>query len=324
MQRPVSRRVALAAALCVAAPTGAARAQSWPSRPLRILVPAVPGGATDIVTRAVAQPMGEWLGQSVVAENRAGGSGLVALDAVMSSPPDGYTLLLVTEGNPMGPNMYKDWKPDPVRSLEYITLLGRGMFIVLVHPSFPAKTLGDLIEHARQSPQPMLYATPGVGQRLVFEQLKSLNGFHADNVAYKGGAQAVADLVSGHVKVGVLGLPPAIPHVRAGRLRALAVSGSQRSASLPDVPTVAELGFPGFEFTQWQGLGAPAGTPAEIVNRLHREALRAMELPATIDRLATIGMDNATSASPAAFTDFIRRETDRWPPLFRIAGIQPE
>ena len=154
MQRPISRRAALAAAFSVAAATGAARAQAWPSRPLRILVPAVPGGATDIVTRAVAQPMGEWLGQSVVAENRAGGSGLVALDVVMSSPPDGYTLLLVTEGNPMGPNMYKDWKPDPVRSLEYITLLGRGMFIVLVHPSFPASTLADLIEHARRSPQP--------------------------------------------------------------------------------------------------------------------------------------------------------------------------
>ena len=324
MQRPTSRRAALAAALGLAVPTNSARAQAWPTRPLRILVPAVPGGATDIVTRAVAQPMGEQLGQSVVAENRAGGSGLIALDTVMASPPDGYTLLLVTEGNPMGPNMYKDWKPDPVRSLEYITLLGRGMFIVVVHPSYPASTLAELIEQARQSPQPMLYATPGVGQRLVFEQLKSLNKFRADNVAYKGGAQAVADLVSGHIKVGVLGLPPAIPHIRAGRLRGLAVSGLQRSVALPDVPTVAELGFPGFEFTQWQGLGAPAGTPAEIISRLHREALRAMALQATIDRLATIGMDNSTSATPATFTDFIRRETDRWPPLFKIAGIQPE
>ncbi|WP_395709400.1 Bug family tripartite tricarboxylate transporter substrate binding protein [Reyranella sp.] len=324
MQRTISRRAALVAALGLAVPARAGRAQAWPTRPLRILVPAVPGGATDIVTRAVAQPMGEQLGQSVVAENRAGGSGLIALDTVMASPPDGYTLLLVTEGNPMGPNMYKDWKPDPVRSLEYITLLGRGMFIVVVHPSSPADTLAELIEQARQSPQPMLYATPGVGQRLVFEQLKSLNKFRADNVAYKGGAQAVADLVSGHIKVGVLGLPPAIPHVRAGRLRALAVSGLQRSAALPDVPTVAELGFPGFEFTQWQGLGAPAGTPAEIIDRLHREALRAMALQATIDKLATIGMDNSTSAAPAAFTDFIRRETDRWPPLFKTAGIQPE
>jgi tripartite-type tricarboxylate transporter receptor subunit TctC len=324
MHRPIGRRAALVAALGVAAATGAARAQSWPTRPLRIIVPAVPGGATDIVTRAVAQPLGERLGQSVVAENRAGGSGLIALDTVMSSPPDGYTLLLVTEGNPMGPNMYKDWKPDPVRSLGYITLLGRGMFIVVVHPSFPAGTLAELIAQAQQSPQPMLYATPGVGQRLVFEQLKALNNFRADNVAYKGGAQAVADLVSGHIKVGVLGLPPAIPHIKAGRLRGLAVSGLQRTAALADVPTVAELGFPGFEFTQWQGLGSPAGTPAEIINLLHREALSAMALPATIDKLATIGMDNSTSASPAAFTQFIQRETDRWPPLFKTAGIQPE
>ncbi|MFO1160212.1 MAG: tripartite tricarboxylate transporter substrate binding protein [Reyranellaceae bacterium] len=324
MNRSIGRRAALTAAFGIAMAPGAATAQSWPTRPLRIVVPAVPGGATDIVTRAVAQPLAERLGQSVVVENRAGGSGLIALDTVATSPSDGYTLLLVTEGNPMGPNMYKDWRPDPVKSLDYITLLGRGMFIVVVHPSFPANTLGELIEQARQSPQPILFGTPGVGQRLVFEQLQALNKFRAENVAYKGGAQAVADLVSGHVKVGVLGLPPAIPHIKAGRLRALAVSGLQRSASLPEVPTVAELGFPGFEFAQWQGLGAPPGTPADVIALLHREALQVMALPATIDKLATIGMDNSTSASPAAFAQFIQRETDRWPPLFKIAGIQPE
>jgi tripartite-type tricarboxylate transporter receptor subunit TctC len=158
----------------------------------------------------------------------------------------------------------------------------------------------------------------------VFEQLKSLNKFAAENVAYKGGAQAVADIVAGHVKVAVLGLAPSLPHIRSGRLRPLAVSGAARAAALPEVPTVAELGFPGFEFAQWQGLGAPVGTPRELIERLHREALEAMRQPAVVQQLAAIGMDDSTSATPSSFRQFIQRETDRWPPLFKAAGISAE
>jgi tripartite-type tricarboxylate transporter receptor subunit TctC len=310
--------------ICAAAAPHAALAQAWPSKPIRVLAPAVPGGVTDIVARAIAQPLSERLGQPVVVENRAGGSGLIATEAVVTAPPDGYTILLVTEGNPMGPNMYRDWKFDALKSLDYVSLLGSGMFIVVVHPSLPVTTLKELIARAKAGKEPMLFGTPGVGQRLVMEQLKSLENFKADNVAYKGGAQAVGDIVAGHVKVGVLGLAPSLPHLKSGALRALAVTGAHRAAALPDVPTVAELGYPGFEFTQWQGFGLPVGTPPEIVARLHDELVQIMKMPATIEKMASIGMDNSTSATPAEFTKWIGVQNDRWPPLFKAAGIHPE
>jgi tripartite-type tricarboxylate transporter receptor subunit TctC len=326
MLRTMSRRVAWlgVALICAAAAPDRALAQAWPSKPIRLLAPAVPGGVTDIVARAIAQPLGERLGQPVVVENRAGGSGLIATEAVVTAPPDGYTILLVTEGNPMGPNMYRDWKYDAVKSLDYVSLLGSGMFVVVVHPSAPVTTLKELIARAKAGKEPMLFGTPGVGQRLVMEQLKSLENFKADNVAYKGGAQAVGDIVAGHVKVGVLGLAPSLPHLKSGALRALAVTGAHRAAALPDVPTVAELGYPGFEFTQWQGFGLPVGTPPEIVARLHDELVQIMKMPATVEKMASIGMDNSTSATPAEFTKWIGVQNDRWPPLFKAAGIQAE
>lgn len=312
------------ALLGAAAVTAPAAAQAWPTKPIRLIVPAVPGGVTDIVARAVAQPMSEALGQPIVVENRAGGSGVIATESVIAAAPDGYTLLLVTEGVPMYPALFKDWKNDPATSLDYIGMAGRGMFVLVTHPSFPASTLADLIKVAKESSRPMLFATPGIGQRMVFESLKSLNNFPGENVAYKGGAQAVGDVVAGHVKVGVLGLAPSLPNFKSGTLRPIAVSGLQRATALPDVPTIAELGFPGFEFAQWQGLAAPIGTPPEVIARLHRELLRALQLPSTIERLASIGMDNASSPTPADFRQWVQKEADRWPALFKAAGIQPE
>jgi tripartite-type tricarboxylate transporter receptor subunit TctC len=313
-----------AAAVLLSLVAAEASAQAWPVKPVRLVAPAVPGGVTDIVARAIAQPLGERLGQPVIVENRAGGSGLIALEAVATAAPDGYTILLVTEGNPLGPNMYRDWKYDTVKSLDYVSLLGSGMFVVVVHPSVPVKTLKEFVAYAKSRKEPVLFGTPGIGQRLVMEQLKSLDHFKAENVAYKGGAQAVGDILAGHVKVGVLGLAPSLAHLKSGALRALAVTGAQRAAALPEVPTVAELGYPGFEFTQWQGFGLPPGTPPAIVARLHDELIAVMNLPDTIEKLASIGMDNGTSPTPAAFTQWIRQQNDRWPPLFKAAGIRPE
>ena len=324
MLRGFVRAVAVLAFMISAVAPSVVSAQAWPAKPIRLIAPAVPGGVTDIVARAIAQPLSERLGQPVVVENRAGSSGLIATEAVVTAPADGYTILLVTESNPLGPNMYRDWKYDAVKSLDYVTLLGSGMFVVVVHPSMPVKTLKELVGFARAARDPMLFGTPGIGQRLVMEQLKNLEHFKADNVAYKGGAQAVGDIVAGHVKVGVLGLAPSLPHFKSGTLRALAVTGAHRAAALPDVPTVAELGYPGFEFAQWQGFGVPPGTPPEIVARLHDELMQVMNTPSTIEKLASIGMDNSTSATPADFTQWIRVQSDRWPPLFAAAGIQPE
>jgi tripartite-type tricarboxylate transporter receptor subunit TctC len=325
MLRPVMRvAMSAAAAVILSLVAAEASAQAWPVKPVRLIAPAVPGGVTDIVARAIAQPLSERLGQPVIVENRAGGSGLIALEAVATAPPDGYTILLVTEGNPLGPNMYRDWKYDTVKSLDYVSLLGSGMFVIVVHPSVPVKTLKEFVAYAKSRKEPVLFGTPGIGQRLVMEQLKSLDRFKAENVAYKGGAQAVGDILAGHVKVGVLGLAPSLAHLKSGALRALAVTGAQRAAALPDVPTVAELGYPGFEFTQWQGFGLPPGTPPQIVTRLHDELTKVMNMPGTIEKLASIGMDNGTSPTPAAFTQWIKLQNDRWPPLFRAAGIQPE
>jgi tripartite-type tricarboxylate transporter receptor subunit TctC len=324
MLRPLMRLAMSAVAALLSLVAAEASAQAWPARPVRLIAPAVPGGVTDIVARAIAQPLSERLGQPVVVENRAGGSGLIALEAVATAAPDGYTILLVTEGNPLGPNMYRDWKYDTVKSLDYVSLLGSGMFVVVVHPSVPVKTLKEFVAYAKSRKEPVLFGTPGIGQRLVMEQLKSLDHFKAENVAYKGGAQAVGDIVAGHVKVGVLGLAPSLAHLKSGALRALAVTGAQRAAALPDVPTVAELDYPGFEFTQWQGFGLPPGTPPQIVARLHDELMKVMNMPDTIEKLASIGMDNGTSATPAAFTQWIKQQNDRWPPLFKAAGIQPE
>jgi tripartite-type tricarboxylate transporter receptor subunit TctC len=310
--------------LCSAA--GPALAQAWPVKPIRIMVSYAPGGVTDVVARSVAQPLGDALGQSVVVENRPGAAGVIGTEIIAKSPPDGYALLLFVDGNSMMPAAIRDLQHDPVRSFAHITLLGRGSLVLVVHPSFPANTLQELIQYARRNPAEVSFATPGKSgpQHLSFESLKTLGGFQAEHIPYKGGGQAIVDVVAGQVKVGMLGMAPSLPHIKAGKLKAIAVTGRERSALLPEVPTVAESGFPGFEVAQWQGLVAPAGTPAAVIARLHAELLRVMRMPAIVEKLAAIGMDNSTNATPEEFTQFVRKETDRWPAIFKAAGIQPE
>ena len=311
-------------ALCAAA--GTVFAQAWPNKPIRILVGYAPGGVTDIVARAVAQPLGDVLGQSVLVENRPGAAGVIATELVAKAPPDGYTLLMYVDGNSMMSVALKELHHDPVGSFAQVTLLGRGSLVLVAHPSFAPNTLQELIQYAKKNPGALSFATPGKSgpQHLAFESLKVLGGFRAEHIPYKGGAQAIVDVLSGQVKVGMLGMAPSLPHIKAGKLKALAVTGRERSPSLPEVPTVAESGFPGFEMAQWQGLVAPAGTPPAIIARLHAELLRVMRMPAIVEKLASIGMDNSTSATPEEFLQFVQKETNRWPPLFKAAGIQPD
>jgi tripartite-type tricarboxylate transporter receptor subunit TctC len=309
--------------LCLAT---SAMAQSWPSKPIRILVGYAPGGVTDIVARAVAQPLGDVFGQSVLVENRPGAAGLIATEFVAKAPPDGYTLLMFVDGNSMMPAALKGLQHDPVKSFAQVTLLGRGSLVLVAHPSFAPSTLQEMVQYAKKNPAEVAFATPGKSgpQHLAFESIKSLAGFKAEHIPYKGGAQAIVDVVSGQVKIGMLGMAPSLPHIKAGKLKAIAVTGRDRSTLLPNTPTVAESGFPGFEVAQWQGLVAPAGTPPAVIARLHAELVRAMNLPVVIERLAAIGMENATSATPDDFTQWVQKETNRWPALFKAAGIQPE
>jgi tripartite-type tricarboxylate transporter receptor subunit TctC len=321
---PKAIRWLSALGLCAAA--SLACAQAWPGKPIRILVGYAPGGVTDIVARSVAQPLGDVFGQSVVVENRPGAAGVIATEFVAKSAPDGYTLLMFVDGNSMMPAAIKGLQHDPVKSFAQVTLLGRGALVLVAHPSFPPNTLQELVQHAKRNPAELSFATPGKSgpQHLAFESLKTLGGFKAEHIPYKGGGQAIVDVVAGQVKIGMLGMAPSLPHIKAGKLKALAVTGRDRAASLPDVPTVAEQGFPGFEVAQWQGLVAPAGTPPAVVARLHAELVRIMRMPAIVEKLAAIGMDNSTSATPDEFTQWVQKETNRWPALFKAAGIQPE
>jgi tripartite-type tricarboxylate transporter receptor subunit TctC len=312
-----------AVVVTLVAPAGA---QTWPSRPIRLIVPHAPGGVTDVVARLVAQPLGEALGQSVVVENKPGASGLVGTESAASAAPDGYTFVMFVDANTILPSTVKQLNHDPLKSFAPITVLGRGSHVIVAHPSLGVRTLPELVAYAKKNPGTMSYASPGIGspQNLSMETIKNATGIELTHIPYKGGGQAIGDVVSGQVKVGVLGMAPALPYIKSGKLMALAVTGGARVALLPDVPTVAESAVPGFETAQWQGISAPAGTPPAVIKRMHDELVRIMNTPQILERLAGIGMDNSTSPTPDDFGKMIAAELQRWPAAVKLAGIQPE
>jgi tripartite-type tricarboxylate transporter receptor subunit TctC len=308
-------------------PAGAAaQSAAWPNRPVRIIVPHAPGGVTDVVTRLLAQPLAEALGQSVLVENRPGAAGLLGTDAAAKAVPDGYTLLMFVDTNTIFPSTVKQLNHDPASSFAPISILGRGSHVLVAHPSIAATNLQELVAYVRQRPRELSYATPGTGspQHLGFEIIRNHFSLDVVHIPYKGGGQAIGDVVGGQVRLGMLGMAPALPHVKAGKLKAIAVTGRNRSGALPETPTVAESGVPGFETGQWQGIVAPAGTPPAVIERLHGELLRIMRTPAVAERMAIIGMDSTTSPTPDAFAQLLRDELKRWPAVVRAAGIQPE
>ncbi len=325
MQRNRLIAAALAAGLAQLISLSAA-AQTWPTKPLKIIVPHAPGGVTDVVTRTVAQPLGEALGQSVVVENRPGAAGLLGTEIVAKAAPDGYTLLMFVDTNTIFPSTVKQLQHDPATSFAPITILGRGSHVLVAHPSLPVNNLQELIAYAKQHPKELSYASPGTGspQHLGFEIIRTTSGIDVVHIPYKGGGQAIVDVLGGNVKLGMLGMAPALPHIKAGKLKALAVTGGKRSNVLPDVPTVAESGFPGFETGQWQGIVAPAGTPPAVVLRVHDELVKVMKQPAVAEKLTSIGMDTTTSATPEDFAAMLQVELKRWPAVVKAAGIQPE
>ena len=316
----------LALSAVVVALVAPAGAQTWPSRPIRLIVPHAPGGVTDVVARLVAQPLGEALGQSVIVENKPGASGLVGTESAASAAPDGYTFVMFVDANTIFPSTVKQLNHDPLKSFVPITVLGRGSHVIVAHPSLGVRTLPELVAYAKKNPGTMSYASPGIGspQNLSMETIKNATGIDLTHIPYKGGGQAIGDVVSGQVKVGVLGMAPALPYIKSGKLMALAVTGAARVALLPDVPTVAESAVPGFETAQWQGISAPAGTPPAVIKRMHDELVRIMSTPQIVERLAAIGMDNSTSPTPDDFSKMIAAELQRWPAAVKLAGIQPE
>lgn len=300
------------------------QAQAWPSRAVRIVVPFGPGGSADFVGRLLGQRLTETLGQPVIVENRPGAGAMLGNEVVAKSPPDGYTLTIGTLG-PFAVNqsLFRKVPYDSQRDFAPITLTGASSHVLVVHPSMPVKSMTDLIALAKQRPGQMTFASSGIGNatHLTGELFKSMAGLDVVHVPYKGGGAAVADLIGGHVAFSFASMPSAIPHVRAGRLRALAVAPAQRVSTAPELPTVAESGLPGFSSEDWQGVLAPAKTPQDIVMRLNGEIHKALGTAEVREKLDAQGFQVRLS-TPQQFAELIRTESAKWARIVKEANIR--
>ncbi len=318
-----ARRDVLAAALLAAAMPGLAQ-DKYPSRAVRLVVPFAPGGGADLSARTVAAKLSERLGQQFVVENRAGAGGNLGTELVAKSVPDGYTLILVSSSYGANPSLYK-LNYDPVGGFEPITQVSQQPFIVTVHPSVPAKTLKELITLARAKPGQLNYASSGSGGivHLGTELLKSMAGIDVVHIPYKGGNTAHNDLIAGFIQMYLGTVLSTLPVVKSGKVRALAVTTAQRNAAMPEVPTVGEAGVPGYAFSGWYGLLAPAKTPREITALLNRETVALLRAPDVRDRLATEG-STVVAGTPEQLTAHIRGEIMKWEKVVRQANIKLE
>ena len=305
---------------------GLAAAQSWPSRPIRIIVPVATGGIADYYARVIAPKLQEAWGQPALVENRAGGGGNIGGDLVAKAAPDGHTLLMGFIGpNAVNQFLFAKMPYDTMKDFTPVAGVIEAEGLLAVHPSVPVATVAELLALARAQPGRLSYASGGVGtaSHLAGELFKSLAKVDLVHVPYKGNAPAVADLLGGQTQLTFATLPTIIPHVRAGKLRGIAVVGQSRSAAAPALPTVAESGVPGFSVNNWIGLFAPAGTPTEVVRRINAEVQRVMRLPEIARRMEVEG-ERFMPGSPEDFAQFVRAEADKWGRVIRDAGLKAE
>ena len=317
------RRIAVLATALVA---GTASAQPYPSKPIRFIVPFSAGGATDLITRTVAQKLAESTGAQVVVENRTGASGMIGADIVAKAPPDGYTLLMASTAEiAINPSLYAKMTYDPAKDLAPITLAGVTPLILVVNPGSSLDSVKDIVAQAKAKPNGISFASAGGGsvQHLSGELLKTLTSTQMVHIPYKGAAPALVDLLGGQVSMFFSGMPPAMTHVKSGKLRALAVTTPKRSPAAPDVPTMAEAGIPGFDISNWFGVFAPAGTPDDILNKLNAEIVKALALPDVKERLAGVGAETVGNTR-AEFAAFIGKEIAKYSKLIRESGAKVE
>ncbi len=316
-------QLAAAAAALPALPR-AAPAQAWPSRPLRLVVGFPAGGTTDIAARLIGQWLSDRLGQPVVIENRPGAGANLAAETVVRAPPDGYTLLAATSSNVINTTFYQKLSFNFVRDIAMVAGVTRSPLVLEVHPSLPVKSVPELIAHAKANPGKIALASFGTGttSHVAGELFKMTAGVDLFHVPYRGSAPLVTDLLSGLVQAAFDNLPASIEHIRAGKLRALAVGTAERSPALPDVPTVAEF-LPGFEASAWVAVGAPKATPAEIVERLNREINAGLADPKIKARLAELG-GTVFVGTPADFDRLVAEQTEKWGKVIRAANIKAE
>jgi tripartite-type tricarboxylate transporter receptor subunit TctC len=300
-----------------------AAAAEWPTKAVRIVVPFSPGGATDVVARTLGSRLSEVWKQPVVVENRPGAGGNIGGDLVAKAEPDGHTLLVSSPAEiAINQHLYSKMPYDPLKDLVPVSKLASAPLVLVVHPSVPSKTVSELIAHIRTSGG-IAYASSGSGgpQHLAGEQFRLMTGLPMTHVPYKGGAPAITDLVGGQVQMFFAGLPPALPHIKADRLRPLAVTTAKRSDFMPELPSVAEAGLAGFDFENWQGLFAPGGTPPELVERIARDVARAAAGEGFAEQLRASGAGPAI-VGPAEFAKFVRSESDKYEKLVKASGAR--
>ena len=318
-------RTSIAAALILVWHAPALAQNAYPAKPIRIISIFAPGGGNDVICRLVAQQLTERLKQQVIVENRVGANGIVGSEAAARSAPDGYTFTLIPSGHTVNASMYKKLPFDSIRDFTPITLVGSGPLVLAVHPSLPAKNVKELIALAKARPGQLTYVSSGVGAsgHLAGALFDSMTGTQMVHVPYKGMSLAVSDLMGGQVSMTFGTSLSVIPHVRTGRLRALATTGAHRSPALPDLPTIAESGLPGYEASLWYGFVGPARMPPEIVQRLNTEIAAILAQPDTREKLASQGVD-ARSTTPDEFARILTADVARWAKVVQKLGLQAE
>lgn len=301
--------------------SGFAMAQSYPTKPVRLLIPFPPGGGTDILARMVAQRLSDALGQPVVADNRPAVDGVVASETLARAAPDGYTLLLVSSSHAINPAIGRKLPYDTLRDFKPVTQTASQQLFLTVHPSLPTKTVRELIDYAKARPQSLNYGSSSNAVVLPMELFNAIAGIKTTHIPYKGSAPMLNDLIGGQINLAIAAAVSALPHIRTARLRALAVGDSKRSVILPELPTMAEAGVPGYQAVIWSGMLAPANTPDSIIERLYRETAALVLSAEFKERLVQLGSD-AVGSTPGQWGQFIKLEIDKWEKIAKLAGVR--
>jgi len=315
----------LCAALGMLAPSQAAAADDYPTRPIRLLVGFTAGGGTDTYARIVAPKLSERLGQQVVVDNRPGAGGIIATGMVAKAPPDGYTLIFISPSHSINASLQKSLPFDPIADFEPVTTVAAGTVVLVVHPSLPVTSVKELIALAKTRPGAISYGTGGLGSssQMNCEQFKSMAGINITHVPYKGTAAAIPDLISGEVHMAIDTVAALLPHVRSGRLKALGIGDRVRSELLPDIPTIAEAGVPGYEMYGGTGILAPANTPRDITQKLSREINAILKMPEIRQRFVALAV-RPTGSTPEEFRALIKADIARYAKIIKTAGIQAQ
>ena len=318
-----ARHAAIAASSLLACAAGAHAASAYPDRPVRMIVPFTPGGGTDLVARMIAQKLGENLGQPVVVDNRPAVDGVVGTEIAARSQPDGYTLLQVSTSHAINVALGRKLPYDTLKDFAPIAHTANQQLILVVNPGLPVRTVKELIALGRAKPDALNYGSSSNATALPTELFKAMTGIQAQHIPYKGSPPMLADLIAGQIQMSIAAAISAIPQVKAGKLRVLAIGDSRRSSEMPDLPTIAEAGVPGYQATIWSGLLAPAGTPAPIIERLNREVVKAVRAPDFRAKLLELGAESVGSTA-AEWGSFLRSEIEKWQKIAKRAGMRAE